>query len=112
MKYYENIYYYGKYTVYILYFLTYLGLWDEAPTYLEQINYYLKLLIALLLVFFFNPFSKKREFTTFHRNIAFSAGFFLLTTITLTGIKNQFLQTYNTIHDTTKGVILRNASEI
>lgn len=98
MKYYEKMYYYGKYALYALYILTYLGLWDKAPIYLEQVDYYLKLLIALLLVVFFNPLFGVKQFTVFHRNIAFSAGFFLLTTMTLAGIKNEFMKTYHTFN--------------
>lgn len=97
MKYYEKMYYYGKYSLYALYIIAYFGLWDKAPVYLEQLDYYLKLLIGLLLVIFFNPIFGKNTFTVFHRNVAFSAGFFLLTTMTLAGIKHEFMNTYHTI---------------
>jgi len=102
MKYYEKMYYYGKYTLYALYIITYFGLWDKAPIYLDQVDYFLKLLIAVLLVLFFNPIFGVKTFTTFHRNIAFSAGFFLLTTMTLAGFKHLFVDAYDKIHDTFK----------
>ena len=106
MKYYEKMYYYGKYTLYALYIITYLGLWDKAPIYLDQVDYFLKLLIAVLLVLFFNPIFGVKTFTTFHRNIAFSAGFFLLTTITLSGVKNLFVDTYHKINNRIKNGIV------
>ena len=99
MEYYENLYYYGKYALYLLYILAYFGLWNKAPIYLNQVDYYLKLLIALLLVLLFNPLHSTGKFTEFHKNIAFSAGFLLLTSMTLTGIKNQFMTTYSMVHD-------------
>ena len=46
MKYYEKLYYYGKYTLYALYVVAYLGLWDKAPKYLDDFDYYLKILIV------------------------------------------------------------------
>ena len=53
MKYYESLYYYGKYVFYTLYIITFLGLWNKAPIYLEQVDYYLKILIGVLLVSLF-----------------------------------------------------------
>ena len=105
MRYYENMYYYGKYVLYFLYGLVYFRLWDEAPTYLEQVDYYLKLLIAVLLVLLFNPITGTKTFTKFHRDIAFSAGFFMLTTMTLTGIKNEFNKTYHILKPLPKKLI-------
>ena len=97
MSYYENLYYYAKYAVYALYVATFFGLWNEAPIYLTQLNYYLKLFVSITLVILFNPLFGTKTFTTFHKRIAFSAGFILLTSMTLTGIKNQLLNTYNLI---------------
>lgn len=97
MKYYEKLYYYGKYTLYALYIVAYLGLWDKAPKYLDDFDYYLKILIALLLMYFFNPFHKIQHFEKFHRDVAFSAGFFLLATTALTSIKNAVYSVAHTI---------------
>ena len=100
MKYYENLYYYGKYTLYALYIIAYFGLWNRAPKYLETIDYYLKIVISLVLIYFFNPFFPTQTFERFHRDVAFSAGFFLLATTALTGIKKDlhiFVKTLSNI---------------
>lgn len=101
MPYYETFYNYAKYAVYALYIITFFGLWNEAPIYLTQLNYYLKLFVSITLVVLFNPLFGTKTFNSFHRRIAFSAGFILLTSMTLTGIKNQVLNTYNLILDNT-----------
>ena len=99
MKYYENLYYYGKYILYGLYVITYLGLWNSAPTYLEDVNYFLKILVGLILIIFFNPLQHKNTFTKFHRDVAFSAGFFLLASTTLTSFKNEIMDLYHRVKD-------------
>ena len=88
MKYYENMYYYGKYALYVLYIIAFLGLWDDAPNYLAELDYYLKVLVSVVLMYFFNPMRSTHEFKQFHRDVAFSAGFFLFASTALTGIKN------------------------
>ena len=98
MQYYKRIYYYVVYFIYILYGFIYLGLWDKAPEYLYDINYILKVFVALLLVYFFNPLHKFHNFGKFHRDIAFSAGMFLLTTVTLTSLKSSILDIYNNVN--------------
>ena len=106
MKYYEKMYYYGKYIVYFLYIVTFLGVWDKAPIYLTQVDYYLKLLIALLLIVLFNPLHNISKFNEFHKDVAFSAGFLLLTSMTLTGIRNQLTKTFTMVHDDIKDNII------
>jgi len=97
MQYYKKMYYYVAYFIYILYALIYLGLWNKAPEYLYDINYLLKVFVALLLIYFFNPLHKLQTFGKFHRDIAFSAGVFLLTTSTLTAIKSSILDIYSNL---------------
>ena len=39
MRVYENFYLYATYLFYILYVITYFGLWKEAPQYLNIMEY-------------------------------------------------------------------------
>ncbi len=67
---------------YILIFLTTLGLSKNAVDYLNLIDYYIRIYICLFLIYRFNPL-RKIEFNELDRQIAFSAGLFLLTTSAL-----------------------------
>lgn len=71
---------------YILLILIYLGWSSSASSYLDIIDYYLRIYVCLFLIWRFNPF-RKIEFTELDRKIVFSAGLFLLTTTAL----NQYI---------------------
>jgi hypothetical protein len=72
---------------YTLIFISFFGLSDSAPKYLESIDYYIRIYICLFLIWRFNPFRKVEKFTDLDRKIAFSAGLFIITTTAL----NQYL---------------------
>jgi hypothetical protein len=72
---------------YILLILSFLGLSDSAPKYLNTLDYYIRIYICLFLIWRFNPLRSNYEFTDLDRKIAFSAGAFILTTTAL----NQYL---------------------
>jgi hypothetical protein len=72
---------------YALIFISFFGLSDSAPKYLESVDYYVRIYICLFLIWRFNPFRKVYKFTDLDRKIAFSAGLFILTTTAL----NQYL---------------------
>ncbi len=97
-------FYYVQYFTIFLYIIIYLNIWNKAPQYLDVTEYFLHIFIGLMLIYYFNPlFNKNITFNDFHRNIAFSAGVFILTTLSLdaftTNIKwiIQELQKYFTI---------------
>ena len=71
------------YLSYILIFISALGLWKNAPTFLFDLDYYVRIYICLFLIWRFNPFRSHYEFTNLDRKIAFSAGLFILTTTAL-----------------------------
>jgi len=68
---------------YILIFISFLGLSNSAPKYLETLDYYVRIYICLFLIWRFNPLRHVFIFTDLDRKIAFSAGLFILTTTTL-----------------------------
>ena len=73
----------------VLYFAILFGVSVNAPSYLDNVDYYAKLYVSLFLLYRFNVF-RKITFTDLDRKIAFSAGVFLFATTAL----NQTLTTY------------------
>ena len=76
------------YISYILIIASSFGLYENAPKYLQLMDYYIRIYICLFLIWRFNPLRTHYEFTNLDRKIAFSAGAFILTTTAL----NQYLE--------------------
>ena len=92
-KIYQDIFLYGLNFSYILYFLAMLGITSLAPEYLSQLRIFLKIYVALLLIYFYNPVTyKEKKFTDFDRKLAFSAGIFLLLSTTIVDTIELFLK--------------------
>jgi hypothetical protein len=84
----ENLFNIFIYVSYILMILSAFGLSQTAPTYLQSLDYYVRIYICLFLIWRFNPFRSHYDFTDLDRKIAFSAGVFILTTTAL----NQYIE--------------------
>jgi hypothetical protein len=84
---------------YILIFISFLGLSQNASTFLNSLDYYIRIYICLFLIWRFNPFRTIDKFTNLDRKIAFSAGLFILTTTALNSylvdIKNKVKGLFN-----------------
>ena len=79
MKIIENTYTGLKLVIFILYIVVVLGVWKGAPGYLHIVENTFSIVIALALIYFFNPFlEEKTVCTNLHRKIAFSAGVAIL----------------------------------
>jgi len=65
---------------YILVILSFLGLYDSAPKFLNSLDYYVRIYVCLFLIWRFNPLRIHVEFNELDRKIAFTAGVFILTT--------------------------------
>jgi len=76
---------------YSAYVLTLLGITNSAPQYLSELDNYVKIYIALFLIWRFNMF-RKIEFTELDRKIVFSAALFLLATTAVNNILISYLQ--------------------
>ena len=63
----------------VLYILILFGVSNQAPNYLDELQYYARLYVSLFLIYRFNPF-RRVKFTFLDAKIGFSAGIFLLTT--------------------------------
>ena len=77
---------------YILYIVSLLGLskTNTAP-YVTIIHSYIQIYVSLFLMYRFNPFRNKKEFSELDKKIAFTAGTFLLMSGTLGVIIKQQL---------------------
>lgn len=71
------------YFSYFLILVSFLGLSNIAPEFLDSIDYYIRIYICLFLIWRFNPFIKTNTFTDLDRKIAFAAGMFIITTTAL-----------------------------
>jgi hypothetical protein len=74
----------------MLYFAVLLGVSVNAPSYLDNVDYYAKIYVSLFLLYRFNVF-RKITFTELDRKIAFSAGVFLFATTALNQVLTQYL---------------------
>jgi hypothetical protein len=81
---------------YILYFVIALGLFSNAPHYLETLQYWIKIYISIFLIYRFNFFNKVK-FSELDRKVAFSAGLFLLSTTIFGQILDLYLQDARTL---------------
>ena len=75
------------YLTYILIIVSFFGLSNSAPIYLEKLDYYIRIYVCLFLIWRFNPLRNVTKFTNLDKKIAFNAGMFILTTTVL----NQYL---------------------
>jgi len=67
----------------LLIILSTLGLSQQAPNFLQELDYYIRIYICLFLMWRFNPLRTHFEFTELDRKIAFSAGLLIFTSTTL-----------------------------
>lgn len=82
MENYKKIFLMFNYLTYILYFVVYFNVWQAAPDYLNNINFFLKIYVSLVLIYFFHPF-QKIKFDIFHRQLIFSGALFILSSVSL-----------------------------
>ena len=74
---------------YILVVVSFLGLYDSAPKFLDSLDYYVRIYVCLFLIWRLNPLRTHFEFNELDRKIAFTAGLFILTTTVLGNIMNR-----------------------
>ena len=78
---------------YILYFGSFVGLLSSNTSqYITTIHKYMEMYVSLFLVYRFNPFKKRNTFSKLDREIAFTAGTFLLMTSTIGIYIKQYLK--------------------
>lgn len=68
-----------SYTSKIALLLFMIGIFQEKPLYIIEINYILKIIIAMFLIYRFNSYRKHQiVFTELDRKVTFSAGMYIL----------------------------------
>jgi hypothetical protein len=84
----------------------------NIPIIFIQINFFIKVSIAIYLMYKFNDFRKKIEFTTLDKKICFSAGFYIFIFSFADVINSYFihlrtmlLNTYNILNKIEKKII-------
>ena len=78
-----------------LYIIIALKLSVNAPDYLDDLEFYIKLYVGLFLLYRFNPF-RKIKFTDLDRKMAFNAGIFIFTATAIGSILQNYLKQ---VHD-------------
>ena len=94
MFWYETVFIYVTYVVYFLFIVTgigisnYLGLSeDKAHEYLDRLDYFRQIYIGITLLLVFNPWTKTKYCTEFHKKIIFTSSIFLLLPPTVSLLK-------------------------
>ncbi len=77
MKIYERMYDIGRLLFWILYIITILNIWSDAPRYLEKADDIFKIFVGLVLMYLCNPWHE-RPIGNHHKKIIFEAGIMLL----------------------------------
>ena len=81
----------------VLYIMSYLGIWGESYAHLDTLNEVYKIFIGLVLIYFFNPWSKEK-LTDFNKKIAFSAGLVLIFTSSISVLIKEIDLKIGTLH--------------
>jgi hypothetical protein len=84
---------YGVYASYILYFVAFLGVATIDPSYIHVLEAIMKTYVALFLVVRFNPLVQERP-TKLDRQIAYSAGLFLLVTTSIGVLAQTYFKSF------------------
>ena len=78
---------------YFIYGAVLLGVFTTVPEYVTVLNSIIKVVIALVLLYKFNPFQQNYTLTKFDKKIVFSSGVYLL----LTTVIGEYLVEYESI---------------
>lgn len=85
----KQIYLYILYTTYVLYAISYVGIYSLAPQYIQLLDEILKIYVGIFLLINFNPMST-HKFNSFDKDIAFSSGIIILLSTTATTIITKY----------------------
>ena len=87
-----NIYIWLFVILYILYFVAFFGIWYINPSYIQVIDSFLQIYVALFLMVRFNPFTK-HEFRPYDDRLIFGSAFLLLTNAGITSLFTKYALT-------------------
>lgn len=81
----KNFYYLLNLSFVLLYVLYYANFLDKSYKYLEILNEIYAIFIGIVLIYYFNPYHKEKM-TEFHKKLAFSAGFLIILTSSISAL--------------------------
>lgn len=93
----EHTYTWLKYILIILYIVGLFGIWSDSGKYLILVDSIFNIMIAGVLIYFFNPL-KKTVCNDFHRKVVFSAGIAILLQTSITQYFNPMTTVKNVIN--------------
>lgn len=99
-----NLYNILIYSWYVFFGLSKLGLWEGADSYLNKSAYYLKMYIAIMLLYYFNPL-RRIEYTKYHKSMVVTAALFIIVTSTFTEFFSRAWGDVSFVGDTVFGLI-------
>jgi hypothetical protein len=85
MKIYEKAYFNLKIIFFVLYFISFFGIWSKSPYYLGIMQDIITIFTGCVIIFLFNPWFNN-SMTLFHKKIAFDAGILILFSSSLKNI--------------------------
>jgi len=93
-KLYQNVFVVSLYLSYFLFALSISGIYTITPAYIIYLRSFLRYYVGIFLIIRFNPFTNNQKISKkdiiFDRNIAFTAGVFLLLTTSLIDIVSRY----------------------
>jgi hypothetical protein len=78
-----SAYLWAIFFIHVTYAVVLVGFVETEPSYLVDIEYYVKVYATIFLIWRFNPYSQNRHLTEIDRRIVFSVALFVLTTSVL-----------------------------
>ena len=98
----KSLYFYLTSFSIVLYIFVLFGIFQYAPEYLFYLTSIIKMYIAIMLIYRFNPFTNKTTLSSDDKKMIFSSGIYLL----LTTAVGDYLVVYkNNIEDKFKNII-------
>ena len=86
----RDFYHWSQVIYYILFSCSLLGIFIVSPTYLPILTNFIKLYIAILLIWKFNPYHSNSSLHLHDRNLIFSSAIYLLLTTTIGDILQHY----------------------
>ena len=79
-------------TIYILYFLLYIGITFINPNYVQMLSKFIRLFICVFLIIRFHPFKQKHVLRDFDEELIFTSAIFIFTDLGITQYITSFVK--------------------
>ena len=85
-----SAYLWTVFLIHVTYAIVLVGLVETEPSFLANVEYYVKVYVSVFLILRFNPYWHTGKFTEIDRRIVFSAAIFIVTTSVLKHVIDQY----------------------